>query len=139
MELKWFGASLTNTKSDYLEYLSAYPNGNYSTTATVGNEQHTYQQAGTYTLTHQIKNICGDTTITKQIRIYPSVKSKIDALPIDQCIGDSITFKTYGDSSSVYQWKINDSIYNNTLQFSKPFYTEGIYKVQLLIRTISTS
>ena len=132
-----FVYKINNGTTGSNQFIWNWGDGNYSTTATVGNEQHTYQQAGTYTLTHQIKNICGDTTITKQIRIYPSVKSKIDALPIDQCIGDSITFKTYGDSSSVYQWKINDSIYNNTLQFSKPFYTEGIYKVQLLISKIN--
>lgn len=131
------GAPFTYSVSDNSSGGSSYEwnwgDGNSSITKTAINQQHTYLQAGIYTVKQQIKHLCGDTSISKLIQIYPSIKASMLAIPSNQCIGDSILFSGFGDSTANYQWTINDSIYSTQSTFKLPFVIAGNYQSQLSI------
>ena len=128
-----FTYSVNNNSTGASTYEWNWGDGTNTITSSATNQQHQYTQAGVYKVSHQIKNICGDTTVSKMIQLYTSVKATIEAIPNNLCIGDSLLFKSFVDSSANYQWKINDSIYSRLPAFGVPFNVEGTYKAQLII------
>ncbi len=128
-----FTYSVSDNSSGGSYYEWNWGDGNISITKTAINQQHTYLQAGIYTVSQQIKHFCGDTSISKQIQIYPSIKASMLSIPTNLCIGDSILFSGFGDSTANFQWKINDSIYSNQSSFKLPFAFAGNYQSQLSI------
>jgi gliding motility-associated-like protein len=132
-----FTYSVNDNSAGASSYEWNWGDGTSSINNKASNQQHVYTQAGIYKVSHQVKNICGDTSVNKLIQLYPAVKANTGSIPTNLCIGDSIHFKSFDDSLAKYQWLINDSIYSNLPSFSIPFSLAGTYNAQLKIVKIN--
>ena len=88
---------------------------------------HTYNKPGVYTITHSAKHVCGDTVITKTIRLNKVPHTVIQPLNSNYCIGDTILLKTDMDSSIQYKWLLNNTLFDSSANTKYIFTTPGNY------------
>ena len=96
--------------------------------------QHTYTKPGIYTITHSAKHVCGDTIITKTIRLNKVPHAVIQPLNSNYCIGDTVLLGTNIDSSIQYTWFLNDRIIDSSANTKYIFTTPGNYTPTLYTR-----
>ena len=132
-----FTYTFNNQTTGINNFTWSWGDGNTTTTTGTGMVQHTFQQPGNYTIKHLIQQVCGDTTITRQIHIYAGPQAAIAALPDNKCMGDSMLFKSLSDSSMQLEWKINDSTIGHLPEQPHAFSRPGNYTVQLIATKIN--
>jgi large repetitive protein len=94
---------------------------------------HNYTKPGIYTITHTISDICGDTIITKKIKINTNPKATINTLPNNSCIGDTIQLNTIADSLLQYKWLLNNQLIDSIASTKYIFSTPGNYNPLLQV------
>ncbi|MBX9779533.1 MAG: gliding motility-associated C-terminal domain-containing protein [Chitinophagaceae bacterium] len=88
---------------------------------------HSYTKPGIYTITHCAKHVCGDTIITKTIRLNKIPHSVIQPVVNNICIGDTVLLSTDIDSSVQYKWHLNNRIIDSSAITKYVFTTPGNY------------
>ncbi len=132
-----FELSFRNNSTGIPQFNWNWGDGTTSTTSDTGIVRHSYQQPGIYQFTLPVSGICGDTVITRNIHIYPSVKAVFDTIAGSNCIGDSIRFKSLSDASLQLQWIINNSAVSQLQQFNFAFKQSGIFSAQLIASKVN--
>ncbi|MBL7759481.1 MAG: gliding motility-associated C-terminal domain-containing protein [Sediminibacterium sp.] len=127
-----FELSFRNSSSGIPQFNWNWGDGTTSTSSDTGIVQHKYLQPGIYQLTLPIHGVCGDTIITRNIHIYPAVKAVFDTISANNCIGDSIRFRSISAHAEQLQWNINNSKVSNLQEFNFAFKQTGVFPVQLI-------
>jgi gliding motility-associated-like protein len=109
------------------------------TTLVPGNLTHTYQQAGTYTITNTIHGNCSDSIIYRNIKIYPAVHAIADTVTLTNCIGTPVQFQNLSDSSISFQWNFGDSMVASIANVSHNFVLPGNYTAKLKVWSSHTN
>lgn len=95
--------------------------------------QHVYQTAGTFTVTIDMTNGCSDTTVYKQITVYPSPSASFTTAPVI-CQGDTVRVTNTSQQASGYIWSWGDGITNSGFSPTHVYATAGNYTIQLLVQ-----
>ncbi len=127
-----FELSFRNSSSGIPQFNWNWGDGTTSTSSDTGIVQHKYLQPGIYQLTLPIHGVCGDTIITRNIHIYPAVKAVFDTISANNCIGDSIQFRSISAHAEQLQWNINNNKVSNLQEFNFAFKQTGVFPVQLI-------
>ncbi|MEW5924650.1 MAG: PKD domain-containing protein, partial [Candidatus Zixiibacteriota bacterium] len=100
------------------------------------NPSHTYNAAGTYTVTLTIKNRCGDDDEVKvdYIRIYPEPTAEFTSEIRETCAGETISFIDRSSYALVWSWDFGDGLSSNEQNPSHTYTTAGIYTVSLTVQ-----
>ena len=127
-----FELSFRNNSTGISQFNWNWGDGTNSTTSDTGIVHHKYLQPGIYKLTLLVSGVCGDTLIARNIHVYPAVKAAFDTISANNCIGDSIRFKSLSDKAMQLQWTINNNAAGNLQEFNFAFKQPGIFPVQLI-------
>ncbi|MDD2792475.1 MAG: PKD domain-containing protein [Sediminibacterium sp.] len=132
-----FELSFLNNSTGISQFNWNWGDGTTSTTTDTGIVRHKYLQPGVYKLSIAVSGVCGDTLITKNIHVYPAVKAAFDTISANNCIGDSIQFKSLSGNSLQLQWNINNAAVSNLQEFNFAFNQSGIFPVQLIASQVN--
>ena len=84
---------------------------------------HTYNTAGTYTVTLTARG-CSDTTTTETIQVFNKPVVAFSAMPLQACLGDTISFSNKTDTATSLSWNFGDG-YNSSLTNPTHNYTKA--------------
>ncbi|MEN9598751.1 MAG: hypothetical protein RL596_1062, partial [Bacteroidota bacterium] len=110
--------------------------GNSETNSSI-TQVHHYTKPGVYTITNTISHVCGDTVITKKIKLNAKPSAYINTVPTNTCIGDTVQLTTNIDSSLHYKWFINNQLVDSVAHTKHAFTIAGNYNP--LLQVINTA
>jgi len=131
-----FELSFRNNSTGIPQFNWNWGDGTTSSTSDTGIVHHKYLQPGIYKLSLPVSGVCGDTLVTRNIHVYPSVKATFDTISANNCIGDSIQFKSLSGNTQL-QWNINNSLVSNLQEFNFSFKQPGIFPIQLIASQVN--
>lgn len=111
------------------------------TSSTMANPEHTYKDAGEYSvmLIAYNANGCPDTIEKKNlIQLGPPKITGIENLPFSGCAPQTLTFKPLinsDDKINFYKWSFGDGNISNDSVPKHMYNTAGIYGIQLIVTT----
>lgn len=115
-------------------YLWDFGDGN---TSTLTSPLHTYQQAGTYTvtLTAVADGVC-EATATKTVTVYETPVAAIGLAPPAGCAGDVFTFEANASTGTItaYEWDFGDGLFSFEKNPTHVFSAPGTYSTVLTVR-----
>jgi gliding motility-associated-like protein len=124
--------SFINASSGATNFQWNFGDGNFTNTIkNVDTVNHTYLQAGTYTVTLKASNGCSDTTSTETIQVFNSPLANFTAVPLTACIGDTIHFTNQTDTATSLLWNFRDNLTSTLINPGHTYSAAGVYNVQL--------
>jgi gliding motility-associated-like protein len=97
---------------------------------------HVYNTAGTFTVEIDMTNGCSDTSITKEVTVYPAPQASFTA-PTTQCQGDTIRFNNLSTQASNYSWSFGNGVVNTLTNPTYVYPAPGVYTVELVAQQSS--
>jgi gliding motility-associated-like protein len=118
----------TGANTQHWNWGDGHSSVNNNTTLT-----HSYTKPGVYAITNTISHVCGDTIITKKIKLNAKPTASINTVPTNTCIGDTVELTTNIDSSLHYEWFINNQLVDSVAHTKYAFTMAGNYNPLLQV------
>ena len=101
--------------------------------------QHTYNTPGTFTVNIAMTNGCSDTSITKQVIVYPRPIAAFSTNQSIYCLGDTVHVSNTSQNAGSYLW--NWGTGPNTSGFETPhvYTVAGTFTIQLQAQSTAPS
>lgn len=98
---------------------------------------HVFSQAGNYTITIQLKNNCTDTSITRQVTVYPTPAAAftVDNSPV--CTNYLTSTTNASQHAQAYEWLWGDGQATSSVQGSHQYAQPGTYTVKLVAKSVN--
>ncbi|HPS22836.1 MAG TPA: PKD domain-containing protein, partial [Methanoregulaceae archaeon] len=132
-----FNVTFTDTSTDATSWAWQFGDG---ATSSAQNPDHTYLNAGTYTVNLTVQNVCFDgsprnSSVSKQVTLNPIPVTVADfnATPTDGEAPLNVTFTDLSLNATSWAWQFGDGT-NSTLRNTSHTYTApGTYQVNLTV------
>ncbi|MFT3822281.1 MAG: PKD domain-containing protein [Chitinophagaceae bacterium] len=98
---------------------------------------HVFNSAGNYTITIRLQNNCTDTTITRQVTVYPSPVSSftVDNTPV--CTNYTVTTTNTAKNAQAYEWIWGDGQTSSSFNGSHKYASAGVYTIKLVAKSVN--
>lgn len=127
---------LTNQSTNAIEHFWNFGDG---ATSTQLNEQHTYTQPSTYTITLVVTdtNRCHPIdSISKTVQLLPNVS--LDFTLQNVCFGNEVVFTNLSHPNAQFSWSFGDGATSSQYSPTHSYGTPDIFQVRLIIVDSST-
>lgn len=124
----------TNANRFVLNFGDATPN--YISTKAPDTIYHTYNTAGTYTVSLLASNGCSDSTTNQTLTFYSKPTASFTVPKTTYCVKELISFTNTSATGLAYEWYFADGNTSTTFNTTHSFANTGTYVVKLAVKNI---
>ncbi|CAN5819455.1 hypothetical protein BH11BAC3_BH11BAC3_15300 [soil metagenome] len=92
---------------------------------------HTYPNAGAYTVTVDITNGCSDTTVYRQVTVFPKPQAAFVPNAMMYCAGDTVSVNNNSVNATNYNWFWDDGTNSTSMTPAHVYFVAGNYNILL--------
>jgi len=100
---------------------------------------HTFNTAGTFTVSIDMTNGCSDTTVYTQVTVYAKPTAAFTPNAAQYCLGDTIKVSNTSTDANNYRWFWGDGQSSNGLEPTHVYTTAGSYDIVLRAERTNSS